>query len=108
MRIGGHGSVQTMTKMSLLAWAGRDTVEWVRRVACMLCAAVVLSAAGLVFSAAARVASPREKLLAAKQAAYEANFKNDAAGLQEAAEKLDALASDKELGASALYYAGWT
>ena len=89
-----------MTKMNLFVW--------VRRAAGVLCAALVLSGAGLVFSAAARAAGPREKLLAAKQAAYEANFKNDATRLREAAEKLDALASEKELGASALYYAGWT
>jgi hypothetical protein len=67
----------------------------------MVCAALALSTA-------AHAAKPREKLLAAKQAAYDANFRNDAPGLQEAAGKLDALAKDRELGAFALYYAGWT
>jgi hypothetical protein len=69
------------------------------------------AAAGLmvaVLAASAQGAQPREKLLAAKRAAYEANFKNDARGLQEAAEKLDALSANRELGAYALYYAGWT
>ena len=67
----------------------------------MLCSA-------LAFSATAHAANPRKKLLAAKQAAYDANFRNDARGLQEAAAKLDALAADRKLGALALYYAGWT
>jgi len=88
--------------------ANVNLLVWGRRAAGVLCAALVLGGAGLGFSTAARAASPREKLLAAKQAAYEANFKNDAKGLREAMEKLDALASDKALGASALYYAGWT
>jgi hypothetical protein len=69
--------------------------------------------AGLILAALAlgvptRAANPRGKLLAAKRAAYEANFKNDARGLQIAAGKLDALAANRELGAYALYYAGWT
>lgn len=55
-----------------------------------------------------RAANPRGKLLAAKRAAYEANFKNDARGLRAAAKKLDALTRNRELGAYALYYAGWT
>jgi hypothetical protein len=64
--------------------------------------------AALAWSAEAQAARPREKLLEAKQAAYDANFRNDAPGLRAAAEKLDALAKDRKLGAFALYYAGWT
>jgi hypothetical protein len=71
-------------------------------------AAAGLTLAVLAMGAAAEAKKPREKLLAAKRAAYEANFKNDARGLQAAAEKLDALVTDRELGAYALYYAGWT
>jgi hypothetical protein len=67
----------------------------------MLCATLALGVG-------AWAEKPREKLLAAKQAAYDANFRNDAPGLLEAAAKLDALAPDKELGGLALYYAGWT
>jgi hypothetical protein len=52
--------------------------------------------------------TPREELLAAKQAVYDANFRNDAGGLRAAASKLDALATDRDFGARALYYAGWT
>lgn len=62
----------------------------------------------LAWGAPAQAAKPREKLLAAKKAAYDANFQNDEKGLRAAAEKLDALATDRELGALALYYAGWT
>ena len=64
--------------------------------------------AALALLATARAAKPRDKLLAAKQAAYDANFRNDARGLQAAAAKLDPLAADRKLGAFALYYAGWT
>jgi tetratricopeptide (TPR) repeat protein len=71
-------------------------------------AAAGLTLAVLALGTAAEAKKPREKLLEAKRAAYEANFKNDARGLQAAAEKLDALAMDRELGAYALYYAGWT
>ena len=99
---------KTMTKTRLLEGARGAQVQWVRRAAGVFCAARVFGGAGLAVSGAVRAAGAREKLAAAKQAAYEANFKNDAAGLREAAEKLDALASDKELGALALYYAGWT
>jgi tetratricopeptide (TPR) repeat protein len=75
-------------------WFGRITLG-------MLCAV-------LVWSAPAHAAKPRDQLLAAKKAAYDANFQNDAKGLLAAAEKLDALATDGQLGALALYYAGWT
>jgi tetratricopeptide (TPR) repeat protein len=71
-------------------------------------AAAGLTLAVLALGATAEAKKPREKLLAAKRAAYEANFKNDARGLQVAAEKLDALVTDRDLGAYALYYAGWT
>lgn len=72
-----------------------------RAAAGMLCAMLALSAA-------VDASTPRKQLLAAKQAAYDANFRNDAQGLRVAAEQLDALATDRELGAFALYYAGWT
>ncbi|HET9995598.1 MAG TPA: hypothetical protein VFQ18_09335 [Candidatus Acidoferrum sp.] len=104
----------TTTKVFGAWWFGRAPVGQVgpgkarlvrakirRAAAGMVCAALALSAA-------AQAAKPRKKLLAAKQAAYDANFRNDARGLQEAAEKLDALTADRKLGAFALYYAGWT
>jgi tetratricopeptide (TPR) repeat protein len=69
-------------------------------------AAALLIVAALATSAQA--AKPRDQLLAAKRAAYQANLKNDALGLQAAVEKLDALVMNSELGAYALYYAGWT
>lgn len=88
-------------------WTGRPDqtrIGWLRSGgagAGILCAALFLSApAGAV--------TPREELLAAKQAAYDANFRNDAGGLQAAASKLDAVATDRDFGALALYYAGWT
>lgn len=67
----------------------------------MLCAV-------LAWAAPAQAAKPRKQLLAAKKAAYDANFQNDEKGLRAAAEKLEALATDRQLGALALYYAGWT
>ena len=85
--------------MTFDIWAG---TPWLGRVvAGILCAA-------LAWGATAQAAKPHEKLLAAKKAAYDANFQNDEKGLRAAAEKLDALATDPELGALALYYAGWT
>jgi tetratricopeptide (TPR) repeat protein len=62
----------------------------------------------LAWASPAQAEKPREKLLAAKHAAYDANFQNDEKGLRAALEKLDPLATDRELGALALYYAGWT
>lgn len=80
-------------------WMGR--VGFGRAVAGILCA-------GLALGVAAEAKKPREKLLEAKRAAYDANFRNDQQGLRAAAAKLDGLAADRELGAFALYYAGWT
>ncbi|MCI0433855.1 MAG: hypothetical protein L0271_09395 [Gemmatimonadetes bacterium] len=52
--------------------------------------------------------SPGERLLAAKQTATEANFRNDQSGLRDAIARLDALAVDPGVGARALYWAGWS
>lgn len=85
--------------MTFDIWTG---TPWLARVgAGILCAA-------LAWGAPAQATKPREKLLAAKKAAYDANFQNDEKGLRAAAEKLDSLATDPELGALTLYYAGWT
>lgn len=85
--------------MTFDIWAG---IPWLSRVgAGILCAA-------LAWGAPAQAAKPREQLLAVKKAAYNANFQNDAKGLLASAEKLDALVTDRQLGALALYYAGWT
>jgi tetratricopeptide (TPR) repeat protein len=64
--------------------------------------------ATLAWVAPAQAAKPREKLLAAKKAADDANFQNDQKGLRAAAAKLDALTTDRKLAALAFYYAGWT
>jgi tetratricopeptide (TPR) repeat protein len=69
---------------------------------------VAMLCAVLASAAPTRAEKPREKLLAAKKAAYDTNFQNDEKGLRAAAEKLDALVTDRELAALALYYAGWT
>ena len=101
----------TTTKIKLFGarWFGQTAARkaWFVRADIQRAAAGMLGAV-LALSAVAQAAKPRKKLLAAKQAAYDANFRNDARGLQEAAEKLDALAADRKLGAFALYYAGWT
>ena len=52
-------------------------------------------------------ATPTERLLDARTRAYDANFRNDAAGLRQAISELDELANDREVGRMALYYAGW-
>jgi hypothetical protein len=87
--------------MTFDIWVG---TPWLGQIgAGILCAALAWGA-----PAPALAAKPREKLLAAKKAAYDANFQNDEKGLRAAAAELDALATDRELGALALYYAGWT
>ena len=92
--------------LTRLVWI-RPTDRTLEQVGPGLAGAGMLLAA-LYLSVQAQAATPREQLLAARQAAYDANFRNDASGLQAAAEKLDALTSDRQLGALALYYAGWT
>ena len=65
-----------MTTMDLLGTLGfvRREARASRAAAGMLCATLALSVGALA-------EKPREKLLAAKQAAYDANFRNDAPGL---------------------------
>jgi tetratricopeptide (TPR) repeat protein len=58
--------------------------------------------------APAQATKHQEQLLAAKKAAYDANFQNDQQGLRAALRELDVLETDDKLGALALYYAGWT
>jgi hypothetical protein len=70
--------------------------------------ALVTMCVTLLMAAEAQAAKPRDQLLAAKQTAYDANFRNDQSGLRAAIAKLDALTTDHELGSLALYYAGWT
>ncbi|MBI3406477.1 MAG: hypothetical protein HY046_13575 [Acidobacteria bacterium] len=68
----------------------------------------VLSIACAFLSSPVHAKTARDKLLSAKRAAYDANFKNDQRGLRKCIEQFDALASDQSVAAYALYYAGWT
>jgi len=52
--------------------------------------------------------SLRETLLAAKQTATDANYRNDQAGLRDAVASFATLQSDKDLAPPALYHAAWT
>ena len=52
--------------------------------------------------------SPAARVIAARGAAYDANFHNDRPALTRALGELDALAADPVVGRSALYYASWT
>ncbi len=47
-------------------------------------------------------------LLAARERAYAANFRNDQAGLNESLRTFERLASDETVASFARYYAGWT
>lgn len=76
---------------------------FVRTATAAFCAAIALALAAPVLAE-----KPRDILLAAKQAAYDANFRNDQPGLRAALVKLDGLTTDSELRGLALYYAGWT
>jgi tetratricopeptide (TPR) repeat protein len=66
----------------------------------------LLSAASLSSGAGAEPA--RTDFAEAKRQAYEANYRNDQAGLRQAIEKFEKLAAAPELAAPALYHAAWT
>lgn len=63
---------------------------------------------GLVTSTSLGGQMPGEAFGRAKQLAYDANYRNDAAGLRDAVRRFERLARDRGLAAAALYYAGWT
>jgi hypothetical protein len=62
----------------------------------------------LVLAAGCATPTPRRTFLAAKQAAADANFRNDQTGLRAALAQFSALETDPALGGRALYHAAWT
>lgn len=73
---------------------------------------IVLLLAGLAIAGFATsdllAQSPRDDFIAAKRVAYDANYRNDQAGLRDAIGRFERLASDQQLAAPALYYAAWS
>lgn len=57
--------------------------------------------------AAVALTTSTERLLDARNRAYDATFRNDATALRQAAADLDKLVADSELARMALYYAAW-
>jgi tetratricopeptide (TPR) repeat protein len=66
------------------------------------------AALGLLVGAGASTRDARSRLLDLRSLAYDANFRNEAVQLQTLSQQLAELSADADVGAAALYYAGWT
>jgi hypothetical protein len=63
---------------------------------------------GVFVGSSTPAANARNQLLELRSLAYDANFRNDAAQLRTLSKQIGKLATEEEVGAAALYYAGWT
>lgn len=70
--------------------------------------AVTVMLLGVALSRELDAQEARDAFAATKKLAYDANYRNDQGGLRHAIGRFEQLASDQQLAASALYYAGWT
>jgi hypothetical protein len=62
----------------------------------------------LLFGASGSTRDAQSRLLELRSLAYDANFRNEAAQLRTLSQQLGELSTDADVGAAALYDAGWT
>ena len=63
---------------------------------------------GLLLGANTSTRDAQSRLLELRSLAYDANFRNETAQLRTLSQQLGELSTDADVGAAALYYAGWT